>query len=73
MLCVPTEGIYFMHDIVPCNNSKSTRIFIDCKGKPVLELPGNSRDMNPIVNVWNLMKKEIGNQMSCKIVEVCFL
>ena len=26
--------------------------------------------MNPIENVWNIMKKEIGNQMPCKIVEM---
>ena len=23
-------------------------------------------NMNPIVNVWNIMNKEIGNQMLCK-------
>ena len=27
-------------------------------------------DMNPIENVWNIMKKEIGNQMPCKIVKM---
>ena len=26
--------------------------------------------MNPIENVWNIMKKEIGNQMSCKKEEM---
>ena len=59
-----------MHDLLPCLNSKSIIIFPDCKGKPVLELPGNSPGMNPIENVWNQMKKEIGKQMPCKIVEV---
>ena len=54
-----------MHDLAPCYNSKSTRIFPECKGIPILEKPGNSPDMNPIENVWNLMKKDIGNQMPC--------
>ena len=27
----------FIHDLAPCHNSKSTRIFLDCKGIPVLE------------------------------------
>ena len=30
----------------------------------------NLRDMNPIENVWNIMKKEIGNQMLCKNEEM---
>ena len=30
-------GYIFMYDLAPCHNSKSTRIFLDCKGIPVLE------------------------------------
>ena len=26
--------------------------------------------MNPIENIWNIMKKEIGNQMPCKIQDM---
>ena len=26
------KGYIFMHDLAPCHNSKSTRIFLDCKG-----------------------------------------
>ena len=64
------KGYIFMHDLAPDHNSKSTRIFLDCKGIPILEWPGNLPDMNPIENVWNIMKKEIGNQMSCKKEEM---
>ena len=31
------KGYIFMHDLVPCHTSKNTRIFLDCKGMPVLE------------------------------------
>ena len=31
------KGYIFMHDLSPCHNSKSTRIFLKCKGIPVLE------------------------------------
>ena len=31
------KGSIFMHDLAPCHNSKSTRIFQDCKEIPVLE------------------------------------
>ena len=33
----PQKGYIFIHDISPCNNSKSTRTFQECKGIPVLE------------------------------------
>ena len=32
-----------------------------------MEWPGNSLDMNPIENIWNIInKKVIGNQITCK-------
>ena len=55
-----------MRDIVPCHISKSVRTFLECKGIPFLEWPGNSADMNHIENTWNILKKAIGNQMLCK-------
>ena len=62
----PQKEYIFMHDISLWRDSKSTRTFLECKGIPVLEWQGNSPDMNPIENVWNIMKNEIGNQMLCK-------
>ena len=34
---LPQKGYIFIHDIAPCNNSKSTRTFQERKGIPVLE------------------------------------
>ena len=31
------KGYSFMHDLAPYNNSKNTRIFLDCKGIPILK------------------------------------
>ena len=31
------KGYIFMHGLVPSHNSKITRIFLDCKGKAILE------------------------------------
>ena len=55
-----------MRDLAPCYNSKCTRTFLEYKGIPVLEWPGYLPDMNPIEDVWNIMKKDIGNQSLCK-------
>ena len=50
-----------MQDLAPCHDSTSTRTYPERKGMPILELPGNSQDMNP--KEYN---DEIGNQMPCR-------
>ena len=54
-----------MHDLVTCHNSKRTRICLECNEIPVLKLPMNSPEINFTENVWNIMKKVIGNQLPC--------
>ena len=63
MRCVPTEWIIFMHDLAPRFNSKRTRKCLECNELPILKWPGNSPEMNSIENDWNIMKKDIGNQL----------
>ena len=55
------KGYICMHDLVPCHDYKSTRIFLECKGISVLELPWNSPAMHLIEYVWKIIKKVIGN------------
>ena len=61
----PQNEYICMYDLALRHNSKNTRTFLECKGIPILEWSGNSPDMYPIENVWNIIKKEIGRQMSC--------
>ena len=55
-----------MHYPAPCHNSKKHRTSLECYGILILKWPGNYSEINSIENVWNMMKKEIGNQMSCE-------
>ena len=54
-----------MYDLVTRHNSKRTRICLECNEIPILKLPMNSPEINFTENVWNIMKKDIGNQLPC--------
>ena len=44
---------------------KELEQFFECKEIPVLKWPGNLPEIISIENVWNITKKEIGNQLPC--------
>ena len=44
---------------------KKTRTCLEYYEIPVLKWPGNSPEMNSIEKVSNIMKDNIGNQLSC--------
>ena len=54
-----------MHDLVTCLSSKRTRICLEYNEIPILKLPMNSPEINFTMNVWNIMKKDIGNRLPC--------
>ena len=47
----------FMQDGAPCHTAKLIKAFLLKEKIPLLPWPGNSPDMNPIENVWALLKK----------------
>ncbi|GFY19065.1 uncharacterized protein TNCV_3877531 [Trichonephila clavipes] len=53
------EPHIFMQDEAPCHTAWSITAFLAEQNIPLLYWLGNSPDMNPIENVWELMKRQV--------------
>jgi transposase len=64
-LLEPDELFYgkiFQHDLAPAHAASSTARWMDQYLIEVLEWPGNSPDLNPIENIWGLLKRSLQKQ-----------
>lgn len=50
---------FFMQDGAPSHCAKSVKSFLANNNIALLEWPGNSPDLNPIENAWNIIKDEV--------------
>ena len=55
------DGI-FQQDGAPAHTAKSVKAFLAQEGIEVLDWPGNSPDLNPIENLWAIMKSRMASQ-----------
>lgn len=58
-----TPLAYFMQDGAPCHTSRMSTDVLNRMKIKVLPWPGNSPDMNPIENVWRVLKIEVRKMM----------
>ncbi|GFY30344.1 putative transposase like protein [Trichonephila clavipes] len=52
-----------MQNEAPCHTACSIKAFLSEQNIPLLDWPGNIPDMNPIENVWELMKREVAKDV----------
>ena len=53
------EPFTYQDDSAPCHRSKKTMQWHEKNGTNLLKWPGNSPDMNPIENLWAILKQKI--------------
>lgn len=54
------KKVLFQQDNAPCHTSFKLCKFLSDNNLEVMFWPANSPDLNPIENVWNIMKRNIG-------------
>ncbi len=49
----------FQQDLAPAHSAKATITWFKDHGIPVLNWPANSPDLNPIENLWGIVKRKM--------------
>ena len=60
----------FMQDSAPCHKSKQVMKWLQNKEIHLLDWPGNSPDLNPIENLWTIMKMRVSEKYPQNIEEL---
>ncbi|KAL0161232.1 hypothetical protein M9458_044957, partial [Cirrhinus mrigala] len=53
------DDFIFQHDLAPAHSAKTTGKWFSDHGITVLNWPANSPDLNPIENLWDIVKRKL--------------
>ncbi len=56
------KKIIFQQDLAPAHTAKSTKSWLNDHGVGVLDWPANSPDLNPVENLWCIVKRKMRNK-----------
>lgn len=60
---------YFLQDNAPAHNAATTRAFLEARGIPLIEWPGNSPDLNPIEHLWCFVQRKLPRNLPRNVAE----
>ncbi|KAL0199227.1 hypothetical protein M9458_007767, partial [Cirrhinus mrigala] len=53
------DDFIFQQDLAPAHKAKTTSTWFNSHGITVLDWPANSTDLNPIENLWGIVKRKM--------------
>ncbi len=59
----------FQQALAPAHTAKSTKSWLNDHGVGVLDWPAISTDLNPIENLWSIVKRKMRNELKATVKE----